>query len=102
MPGKRLEGPQRRGLLCLRRNSLQQQKQKTCTICLDEFFELDFLRRQVEEMLCGHVSHKGCLAEMHSSHKEQLKSGGDPEKLFKCPLCLQYVGQLIQYKEIKP
>jgi hypothetical protein len=79
-----------------------QQKQKTCTFCLDEFCELDFLRRQVEEMLCGHVSHKGCLAEMHRNHKEQLKSGVDPEKLFRCPLCLQYVGQLIDYKDNKP
>jgi hypothetical protein len=81
---------------------LLQQKQKTCTICFDEFSELDFLRRQVEEMLCGHVSHKGCHAEMHRSHKEQLKSGGDPEKLFKCPLCLQYVGQLLGFEKIKP
>jgi hypothetical protein len=81
---------------------LLQQKEKSCTICLDEFCELDFLRRQVEEMLCGHVSHKGCHAEMHRSHKEQLKSDGDPEKLFKCPLCLQYVGQSIRDEKNKP
>jgi hypothetical protein len=83
-------------------NLLQQQKQKTCPICMDDFCELDLLRHQVEEMPCGHVSHKGCLAEMSRSHMEQLNSGGDLEKLFQCPLCRQYTGQSIGYKKKTP
>lgn len=85
-----------------RGDMLEQLKHKTCTICLDEFCELNILRHQVDVMMCGHVSHKGCVVEMHRSHKEQLHSGSDPGKLFRCPLCLQYVGQSIGYKESKP